>query len=257
MISLYTTIFNLQNFDFSINEALSNWLFYTDEVVISTLEDQLEEIQNEVNSGPFADKVKIVSSDVDIKKDGYWVGGLKDLSLKNCSHDIVIQADFDERLSGKKEIFIEIENILRKSDISASILLPVIDLYADLDHYSNIGRKWYMHKKQGSNRGPVNFGIKEDGSIDDTKSDTCELINDNGDLLPSIGFVDFTYENPKIIHLGYLNIDRRNKINKNFWTDMWKLRTKDKEKEIRKETFDKEDPNKRPHSLPKPLWPTL
>ena len=50
MISLYTTAFNLDNFEFSLEDALLNWFYYVDEVVISTLASQVEEIKNKVNT---------------------------------------------------------------------------------------------------------------------------------------------------------------------------------------------------------------
>ena len=66
MISLYTTIFNLSNFNFDIEEAFSNWFYYVDEVVVTTLKDQLEEVTGAIESTKFKDFVKIISMDIDI-----------------------------------------------------------------------------------------------------------------------------------------------------------------------------------------------
>ena len=45
MISLYTTAFNLQNFNFCLQEVFNNWFYYVDEVVVSTFKNQTEEVQ--------------------------------------------------------------------------------------------------------------------------------------------------------------------------------------------------------------------
>jgi len=42
MISLYTTIFNLHNFNLCLQEVFNNWFYYVDEVVVSTLQNQTE-----------------------------------------------------------------------------------------------------------------------------------------------------------------------------------------------------------------------
>ncbi len=105
MISLYTTAFNLGNFEFSLEDALSNWLYYVDEVVISTLAGQVEEIKNRVTYTVFADSVKVISTDLNTEEDLYWDGKLKNAALERCNHDVVIQVDLDERISGGKAAF--------------------------------------------------------------------------------------------------------------------------------------------------------
>ena len=214
-------------------------------------------LKNKVKYTEFYDSVKIVAPDLNINEDLYWVGKLKDASLKKCTHDIVIQADFDERISGSRESLYELAKEINIHDFSCSIMLPTIDLYEDLNHYMTIGSKWYLHTRKGTNRGAVNFGIKEDGSIDPKKSDTCELIDNEGNLIPCIGRIRFNEKDPKIIHLGYLNLNARNKINKNFWSQMWKLRTASESSGCKTKVFTSEDPRKKTHYLKHPLWPTI
>ena len=62
----------------------------------------------------------------------------------------------------------------------------------------------------------------------------------------------------KIIHLGYLDLEAKNKINKNFWGEIWDFRKTG----VKKENFVCEkiksgDPRKKPHKLTEPLWPTV
>ena len=136
-------------------------------------------------------------------------------------------------------------------------MMPTIDLYEDLNHYTAIGHKWYLHKRKGTFRGSVNWARKEDGNLDPEKSDTCELIDHEGDLIPCIGRIEFSPHDPKIIHLGYLDLDERNKVNK-FWGRIWNHRHKGKfDKDYKMDQIKTGDPRKKPHNLSHPLWPTL
>ena len=258
MISLYTTAFNLGNFEFSIEDALSNWFYYVDEVVISTLASQVEEIKNRVTHTVFADSVKVVSTDLNTEEDLYWDGKLKNAALERCNHDVVIQVDLDERISGEKAAFNKLVTEINCHDFPCSIMLPTIDLYEDLDHCVNIGHKWYLHRKDGTYRGAVNFAKRGDGTFDPEKSDTCELIDEKGNLIPCIGRVPLAQEGAKIIHLGYLSLEHKNNINKNFWGAIWNYRkTGENKKDFKPKKITRGDLRKKPHNLPMPLWPTL
>tara|TARA_R100001443_G_scaffold44946_1_gene57856 strand:- start:4108 stop:4884 length:777 start_codon:yes stop_codon:yes gene_type:complete len=258
MISLYTTAFNLNNFDFCFKQVFENWFYYVDEVVVSTLENQVEEIKTEINKTTFSDRIKIVSTDLDPNKDLYWDGRLKDAGLKACSHNFVIQLDLDERISGSKYTLKELFTEINRHDFPCSIMLPTIDLYEDVHSFVNIGYKWYIHTRDGTNRGSVNFSLKNDGTFDPEKSDTCELIDDQGQLIPCIGRVSFAEHDPKIIHLGYLNLEDKNNINKNFWGKIWhKRKTGIDSPDFEPEEVKSGDPRKQPHNLPMPLWPSL
>ena len=258
MISLYTTIFNLDNFSFSIEETLSNWFCYVDEVVITTLNKQEDELKRNILSGRFHENTKVFSMDIDPEKDIYWDGILKNNSLQNCSNEVVIQLDFDERISGNKTQLVELIEEVDRHDFPCCIMIPTVDLYEDLDSYVNIGYKWYLHKKQGSFRGSVGFAIKNNGSFDPEKSDTCELIDKNSNLIPCIGKLPMTQNGIKIIHLGYLDLEAKNKINKNFWGEIWDFRkTGVKKENFVCEKIESGDPRKKPHKLTQPLWPTV
>ena len=258
MLSLYTTLFNLSNFNFDIEETFSNWLYYVDEIVVNTLESQFKEVSEEISKTKFADSIKTISTDLNIEEDLYWDGKLKNAALEKCNNDVVIQVDFDERISGGREAFTNLVTEINRHDSPCSIMLPTIDLYEDLYHFVNLGYKWYLHTRKGTYRGPVNFAIKEDGSFDSEKSDTCELIDAEGGLIPCIGKLNLTENGPKIIHLGYLSLESKNKINESFWGKIWHHRkTGIKSKGFIPEKIKSGDPRKKPHNLPTPLWPTL
>ena len=227
MISLYTTAFNLGKINIDLDEIFSNWLYYVDEIVIATFGCQHVEVINRVARSKFYDpkKIRVVSKHVEIETDVYWEGKLKNEALQNCKHDVAFQCDLDERISGDVLVFKNIAEELVKHDFPCSVMIPTIDLYEDLNHYITIGHKWYMHKREGTFRGSVNWARKEDGSLDPEKSDTCELLDVEGSLISCVGKIEFTQDGPKIIHLGYLDLHERNKVNE-FWGKIWNHRHK-------------------------------
>ena len=187
---------------------------------------------------------------------------MKNLSLQNCSNEFVFQIDLDERISGAKEHYLDLIKELSMHDFPCSIMLPTVNLYGDLEHFSDIGYKWYIHKQKNTFRGTVNFAMKNDGCFDPEKSDTCELIDDQGQLIPCIGKIDFTLNGPKVIHLGALDFERKANLNNNFWRNIWSER----KTLSQKKPVDAEDVYINPsdfqnssekHNLPTPLWPNV
>ena len=259
MISLYTTLFNIDKLDVDLDEVFSNWLYYVDEIVIATFRWEHEKVTDKIIKSKFYDskKIGVVSRHVEIETDVYWEGRLKNAALTNCKHKIAIQCDLDERISGDFNLFKHLCHTISANDFPCSIMLPTIDLYEDLDHYINIGHKWYIHTKEGAYRGSVNWARKEDGNLDSEKSDTCELIDKNQNLITCIGKVDFYNNNPKIIHLGYLDLNKRNKVNE-FWGKIWNHRKSGKfDSSYKIDEVKTGDSRKKKHNLPKPLWPQL
>jgi|TARA_Y100000004_G_scaffold141411_1_gene160797 hypothetical protein len=259
MISLYTTVFNLDKLDVDFDEVFSNWLYYADEIVIATFRWEHEQVRNKIIKSKFFDskKIGVVSRHLEIEQDVYWEGKLKNAALEACKNEIAIQCDLDERISGSKDRFEICCKVILDHDFPCSIMLPTIDLYEDLDHYINIGHKWYLHTKKGAYRGSVVWARKEDGSLDPEKSDTCELIDADGNLIPCVAKLELDEDNPKIIHLGHLDLEYRNKINQ-FWGKIWNHRDKGKfDADFQPEKAKAGDPRKEKHNLPQPLWPTI
>lgn len=234
MISLYTTAFNIEH-TFDISATVKNYLTVADEVVIATIseplmKDNTHHILNDL-AGKYAN-VKIVTTNINPYNDVRWDGQLKNESLQNCSHKNCIQCDLDERVCGKKELWQKLFDMIEKTNVS-SIMLPVINLYHSSLHFKDIGFKWYLHKKDGCFRGPVNFAIRKDGTVDTSKSDGTELIDGNGNLVKFITLQTQLYNeaaqlsymrqgnNPFIVHYGHIDSKRRAKLNKAFWKDAW------------------------------------
>ena len=260
MISIYTTGFNLEKININFDEVFSNWLVYANEIVLSTFQDEIKTTVEIISKSKFYDskKIKVVALTVDIENDVYWEGKLKNFALENCTNSVVLQCDLDERVSGDPKQFEVCRRSILDHDFSCSVMLPTMDLYEDLDHYINLGKKWYLHTKKGTFRGSVNWARKEDGSLDPEKSDTCELIDAKGNLIPCIANVEYSSNDyPKIIHLGYLDLDKKNCVNE-FWGKIWNHRSSGSfDPEYKMEKVTSGDPRKKKHNLSKPLWPTL
>lgn len=229
-LSVYTSAFNLESGIFDIKDALENWFKYANQVVVGTFADQTEKVLNYFNSAQsFKDryrgfKIKIVSCDTSLN-DPLFDGKLKNAALRECYNDIVIQQDLDERLSGYPAVWNLAAKQLQQSNLSA-FMIPVVDLYKDEYHFKSIGTKWYMHKKAGCYRGPVNFAKRPDGTIDTDKSDSCELIDKGGNLVTSgqIHFDPQSYPTtPIVLHYGYLDLQKRQKQNE-IWEPVWSAR---------------------------------
>lgn len=230
MISLATSAFNIESNDFDIHSAIKNWELYVDEIVISTIpsRDNSLQILKELESSK---PIKIIEEDFSLE-DPEFDGKLKNSSHQNASNEIVVQCDLDERMGGKPEAWESFAETLLSNESVKSLFIPVIDLYGSYYEYSSINKKWYICKKEGTKRGVVSFARKQDGKIDIEKSDTCELLDEDDNLVP---YIDICHHyqidplrycqlhNPFIWHLGYIDIDRRSKIN-SWWKPHWENR---------------------------------
>ncbi len=229
-ISVYSSLFNVKNSSYDILEIIENWKKYSDEIVIATFAQEIQDTQEYLfNKLGNLDKMNVnLVSDEGIKKDDpLFDGKLKNKSLRECHNEWVIQMDMDERIGGDKEMWIENFIILEQINSPHTFFIPVIDLYKDYLHYKSINGKWYQHLKKGIFRGVVNFARLPNGKIDTNKSDSTEAVLESGDLAPylrDLRFVDqadITF--PHIIHLGYLDLNKRVENNK-FWQPIWSAR---------------------------------
>ena len=151
---------------------------------------------------------------------------------------------------------------LALSDTSA-FWVPTIDLYGSKDKcLPYINKKWYIHGS-GLYRGAVNFGLKPDGRPDYNQTSTDELIDIQGQLVPTTMLVyGSSFDSlaryvaagwPLVYHLGYLNLSDRLERSI-WWKSFWEKATGG-------------DQNKHPTTMAElanreviehglPLWPT-
>ena len=231
--SLYTSCFNIVKNNFNYwQDTIPKWLEFINygengEIVIAI--NKSEDKTLEVIKDKFKEYscIKFVESNFDYN-DYAFDGKIKNTALQNCVNEICIALDLDEYPSPNKNSWENIASQFLNSNFEA-VFIPVIDLCKSEKYIKSIGSKWYMHK-QGLNRGVWDQAKLENGKIDIKRSDTCELLNKDGDLclaIPlvrelSLGLIK-KYDLPFIVHLGWLNWQDRRNQNKT-WQPVWSNR---------------------------------
>ena len=111
-----------------------------------------------------------------------------------------------------------------------------------------------MHK-QGLHRGIWKYAKLLNGKIDTKKSDTCELLNNQGEICKAVALAQDMnletikyYNLPFIIHLGWLNWIERKKQNQT-WQPVWSNRAGFEVKDIIHEEKDFENIKIHKHNL--------
>ncbi len=227
-VAIYSTIWGLEKSpnSFDIKGALANWALYAQHISIACGDefsrDFVEKIANE-NGFP----VSCIKTNFDFKEDPFAYGKTENEALQNCQGDTLIQQNMDERIRINKDILFKLSDLLLNNPTIGAFFVPTIDLYGDVNKYlAPIKAKWYIHK-EGYFRGPVKFGIKENGYPDYHKTSTDELIDRNGNLVPTVKLLENSsieglreYVNqgmPIVYHLGYLDFKER--LERSLW---WK-----------------------------------
>jgi hypothetical protein len=238
-IDFYTSAFNVIKNNFDYESAIENWLNFSNKIVIAinTSEDNTYEKFEELFE-KYPNKLSIFKTNISYD-DPDFDGKIKNEALQSCGSDIVLGLDLDERIPKHlaHRLFLYAEGLFCDEQVDC-YMLPSIDIYKDIHHFSKVGYKWYLHKRKGCYRGTVNFAKNDDGTHDIEKSDSCELINKNGDLVRCRAFPPYPprintepqrlehvlFNNvPYIVHLGYLDLQRRNKLSEDFWKKQWEV----------------------------------
>lgn len=229
-ISVYSTAWSILKYHFDYKSALDNWSTFSDEISIA-VGTSADDTYNAIGSYAFEQgyRVRLIRTAYDFDNDPYAYGKTINAALQNCTGDIMVQQDLDERMLVTREKLNQLHHtLLCRWDINA-FFVPTIDLYGSKEKYLNIGRKWYVH---GPNlfRGPARTGIKADGRPDYNKTSTDELLDVTGNLAPTASLLDdLSIESlriyvagggPLVYHLGYLDFKERLDRSlwwKNFW----------------------------------------
>lgn len=231
MLSLYTSLYNLENNLFDWQEALANFGSFSDDVVIATtawcqdntvklLEKYCAEHQG----------FKLVVTDFSFENYAFD-GNLKNAALHECKYNWRVLLDADERVCAwQKNLWLDLAKHVFEdySDLGVdAILIPSINLCGSEREYKDIGHKFYLHNKKVS-RGIPNFARLDNGKIDISKSDTTEPIDKNGDLVKSVALSnkieDLRGANcPYVFHYWGVNPEKRINQNK-FWKPHWENR---------------------------------
>lgn len=236
--SIYTSLYNLENGLFDWKGAVANFLAVADEVCIATSvhckDNTIQILKEECQNNP---KVAIVVTDIEFS-DPAFDGKLKDAALKACQGKFCTLLDADERINPAcRPAILAFCNGLENKGFDA-VFLPVVNLAGQKTQYSSIGHKWYLHKNQSYlSRGVVGFAkVNNSDKWDVTKSDSCELIDGNGNLANSIYVMApddsdedklaaiKNFEIPTVFHISGLDSEKR-KAQDEFWRPVWENRS--------------------------------
>lgn len=242
--SIYTSAFNVLNGRFPYFDALQNFCGFAEEVIVAVnkSEDNTLDAINlsfeELDNNGFKCKKKIVETDFSYE-DPWLDGKIKNAALQQTTNKWKIGLDLDERIPLKAKVKWNMAAMILDRSPFDAYLIPSLNLWGDYYHIRwdserKIDFKWYLHK-EGLMRGPVNFGRKSDGCVDIEKSDTCELIYKNGDLVRATSLIDkscydglenylsFIRDNLFVFHLGYANFKDKVHRYETFWKKHWEV----------------------------------
>jgi hypothetical protein len=242
MINLYSSAFNLIKNSFEYKDAIDNFCKFADNVAIAVNESSdntLEEL-NGLTKQYKNLHVKPVNISYD---DPLLDGKIKNEALilaEEIGADYFMGLDLDERLVlNHKERWVDFAKFFLGYSGFDAMLVPSIDLWGSektvrWDGEKNKGYKWYIHNT-GLKRGPHNAGINPDGTLNISKSDGCELVSPNGELVNAaridspLDEISDCYEYygglnkmlPYVLHYGFVNYEGRIIRNNNFWKNQW------------------------------------
>ena len=236
-LSIYSSLFNVTSNKFGYKDFLAHVCSFGDEVVVATIKDGDGSYELLCAEKEQYKNLVVILSDLQPNIPTFD-GALKDAALQACTGNLMLQLDGDERLGISDRVAWEYYfQFLLNSGKVQCIMLPSINLYKDNSHFSDITFKWYLHKR-GLKRGVVDFARRPDGTHNihgNGASDSCELLDENNRLVNSIQLVEDMGApllswwkiqdslTPYIVHYGYIDLDRRAELNKNFWAKMWSI----------------------------------
>jgi hypothetical protein len=247
MIAIYSAFYNVERMGFSWRESLANWLDFQHGqgqicIAVNTSDD---------NSGPIvrewvakwqtehpdsATRVDIIDTAIPYS-DPTFDGQIKAAALAACTEPFATLLDCDELLyPQQRRHWLALTREMERDMRVDALLIPVVDLFQDEQHYRSIGSKFYLHRNRPDiTRGVVRQARRPDGSIDTSISDTTEAIyRETGELLRAtsivmplphyllIGHLE-SGEIPMVLHTGWLSHEQRLRQSA-FWKDVWTAR---------------------------------
>lgn len=224
MFSIYSSAFNLIKNNFSYKETIANFCSFADEVVIAI--NKSEDNTIEAIKSLKHNNLNIIELDIPYN-DPLLDGKVKNGALQATTQEFKIGLDMDEYIPlNQKPMWENLAYQLRFDNVDC-YMIPSLNLYKNKDHYFSITNKWYLHKGN-LYRGAVNFAKRANGTIDTTKSDSCELIDSEGNLakskyLPNDIRLLRKKNVPFVVHTGYLDFHNRILRNENFWKNHWEI----------------------------------
>lgn len=227
MISIYHSAFNLNKHGFvGWQDCLGKSCHFADEVVvaINTSEDDTENSIRKILAKE-AKSYQIINTSFDYK-DPWLDGKIKNAALQKCTQEFKIQLDLDEYIPiAQRSLWNNMCFRLKFNSDIQCIAVPSVDLYKDFEHFKSINHKQYLNKGIAY-RAPQIAARKSDGTINTLMSDGCDLVDENGNFIPTQGLdkrLEALESNqiPFVVHIGYVDLNSRLKRNHEFWNEHW------------------------------------
>ncbi len=250
-ISCYGSAFNIEKFNFNIEDAVKNFSEFFDEIICTTVPSQdntwniLKSLEGKYN------KFKVIYSDIQTTGNNNWDGQVRTEALRLCSNEIRASIDYDERfvLSNKPHWIRCAEFLTENKKNIDGILIPSLDLWGNEKYIradKNVGFKFQIHNSNVYKRDCVNFARIDDNLFDISKSDGTEPVDQNNNLCRFFNYVNSEFLKPGntkhlanfaySLHYGYVDFQRKYYLAENFWNRIWT--DYQKVKEIKLETPD-------------------
>jgi hypothetical protein len=268
-IAAYVSAWNLIDNGFDYQTSLRAMLAFFDEVVVAvntSTDSTLLALQSFADQIENAGRLRIISTSFSYT-DVTFDGAVKNAALQACSKGpdwAYCQMDLDETvLLSQRAMWREYVKELLVHPVLECFMFPSLDLWGSKDKIradKPIGLKFRLHKG-GLYRGVWN-GAWLDAAwtrFDISRSDSCELINEQGNLARASPIVPTQYLHPAscfmltsyplVIHNGYLDYNQRVKVNKAIWADHWKLRNGGQPAEVFTDVGDMRELPVVPHGL--------
>ncbi len=238
-ISTYSTAWSVVSKKFDYKGALDNWSTFSDEISIAVPNSDTDGSAEVIATYAKEKGYNVIITRTDFKLDGsdpFAYGKTENAAVQACTGNFLWQQNLDERTLVQKDKLAELGGALGTQSLFNSVgrarafWIPTMDLYgSDQKFLPPIKKKWYGHGR-GLFRGAVKQGVKADGHPDYNVTSTDELIDENGDLVPTASLLqNYELENvklyveagfPLVYHLGYLSFGDR--LDRSiWWKDFW------------------------------------
>ncbi len=244
-LSIYFFLFNAKIRSFDLDGCIKNFTAFADEVCCATIdsEDDTLERLKKYESDLGSNRFKVIYCPDITTKNNRFDGLLKTRAMQACTNPIRIIADADEEFPFHQRPLWDqyAQAMLNESSIDG-LMVPVVDLYGSRDYIRAdryFGQKFRMHKDTVFARGVPKFAELPNGLINTKLSDTTEPVNEKGELCKFAEFVrpemldpltsHALNQVPFVIHAGFLSLENRAKIGREFWKNNWENRSGGKE----------------------------
>ena len=238
--SIFGFAFNCTIRDFKLEEAIDNFISFVGpegECVFATIKSEDDTRERLKTLEEKYSNFRVVETNITTKNNRFD-GLLKTAAMNECKNELRIIADLDERfrVSDKHKWDAWATYLLNNKELDG-VLVPVLDLWGSKDKIradKPIGQKFRLHKSSVYARGVPAFAEMGNGLFRTDLSDSSEPLNEFGELCQFASMVNPSYlvpqfidilDCPLVIHEGFLDLEWKAKIGREFWLENWQNRS--------------------------------